>query len=122
MADHQTNGKRARSPRQQKRITYQIRNGKRNVKNQVKNQVSLNSLKLPTYNRFSALATNNDMDTSDQHQQQQQEQAPKKNSISPIVVTDHTSDIQAVFTELELDCNIKLNSVGRKIYVKSAEE
>lgn len=113
MADN-PNKKRQRSPRQRKRIAFL--NGRKTVK-----KVDLNSLKLPTKNRFSALAVSNDaMDTND-HQQQQQA-TPKKVSISPIVVTDHTSNIQAIITELDLNCNIKLNSVGRKIFVNSAEE
>lgn len=45
-----------------------------------------------------------------------------KKSVAPIVVPDHESDIQTILTELKLDCNLKLNSVGRKIYPKTIED
>lgn len=77
----------------------------------------LNSIQLPIKNRFDPLANNDDNDMETEQQQEQ-----KKHSISPIVVPDHVSDIQSIFTALNLKCNLKLNSVGRKILPDSAEE
>lgn len=74
----------------------------------------LNSIQVPTTNRFSAL-DNNGMDI---------EQTPKvkKVNISPIVITDFVTDIQKILTDAKVDCNIKIISVGRKIFPKSTED
>lgn len=77
----------------------------------------LHSIQLPTSNTFAAL--DNEMDTHDQ----QTTTIAKKTSISPIVVTDHTTDVQAMFSELNLEkCNLKIISIGRKIFPSTAEE
>lgn len=116
MADNQAiNNKRGRSPRKVRRKIYLNNQNKRNQRNKTQ---FLNSLPLPTSNKFSALGdSDNAMDTSDQ-----QQHAPKKTIISPIVVTDHKTDIQEVFKDLNLDFNLHLTSVGRKILPKSAED
>lgn len=61
------------------------------------------------------------MDTGEQ-QQQQTTTTTKKPTVSPIVVTDHETDIQAMVKKLNLECNLKINSVGRKIFPNTAEE
>lgn len=71
----------------------------------------LNSLQLPTSNRFSALSDSDNAMQTDEAQQQ-----AKKSSISPIVVTDHQTDIQKILIPLEVNFNLKLNSVGRKFF------
>ena len=110
MADSQATGKRKRvSPRKRKRIIFQTQ----------KKQQFLNSIQLPTSNKFSVLAgDDNAMETGEQ----QQQPARKKISISPIVVTDHTTNIQEILQPLKLDFNLQINSVGRKILTKSSED
>lgn len=86
-------------------------NTPRREKNPYQKKINfLNNIQLPTSNRFSALSSEN-ATQSDKTQQQN-----KKTSVSPIVVTEHESDIQAIIKELGLNCNLKLNSVGRKIF------
>lgn len=78
----------------------------------------IKNIQLPTSNRFAALQHGMEMD-----EQQAASATTKKPTFSPIVVTDHTSDIQAILKELKLEnCNLKINSVGRKIFPNSAEE
>lgn len=42
-------------------------------------------------------------------------------TVSPIVVTDHKTNIQEILDASKLDFNLQLNSIGRKILPKSAE-
>lgn len=96
MADNQINNKKRGRPK----ITVKK---KRNLH-------FLNSIQLPTSNRFSALANGDTAMQTDETQQQ-----TEKNRISPIVVTDHQTDLQAILNPLNVNYNFKLNSVGRKI-------
>lgn len=50
------------------------------------------------------------------------EEKAKKTIIAPIVVTEHESDVYSLLKEKQIECNIKLNSVGRKIFVNSVED
>ena len=77
----------------------------------------LNNLQLPTSNRFSALSNRDEAMITDEPQQQN-----KKSSVSPLVVTEHETDIQAILKELNLNCNLKLNSVGRKIFPETIDD
>lgn len=74
MADNQAiNNKRGRSPRIVRRKIYLNNQNKKNQKNKTQ---FLNSIPLPTSNKFSVLGdSGNAMDTSEQ---QQQQQIPKK--------------------------------------------
>lgn len=108
MADNQFNNKKRGRPK----ITVKR---KRNIH-------FLNKIQLPTSNRFSALAANNGSDNDMLTDEQEQQQATKKTTVSPIVVTDHVTDIQEILTALKVDFNLKLNSVGRKIFLKSIED
>lgn len=49
-------------------------------------------------------------------------QQQQKTIIAPIVITDHVTDVQTIFEALKVKCNIKLNSVGRKIFPNSTED
>lgn len=84
------------------------------VKIKTRDPKFLNSIQVPTSNRFQAL-DNNAMDT-------EQTQKVKKVNISPIVITDFETDIEKIITEAQVDCNIKIISVGRKIFPKSTED
>lgn len=74
----------------------------------------LNSIQVPTSNRFNTL-DNSAMDTD-------QTQKEKKVNISPIVITDFETDLGAFLKDTNVECNIKLISVGRKIFPSSAED
>lgn len=88
-----------------------------NNKKRIGDPKFLNSLPLPTANSFSALA-----DSEKAMETNEQVQTTKKVTVSPIVVTDHTSDIESIFKDLNLEYNLKMNSIGRKILPKSTEE
>lgn len=74
----------------------------------------LNSIQVPTQNRFKTL-DNAEMDTD-------QTEKEKKLIISPIVITDFQTDLSAVFQPTNVTCNIKLTSVGRKIFPATVED
>lgn len=76
----------------------------------------LNSIQLPTSNRFNALADDDDAMQTDQILKE------KKTHIAPIVITDHETNIQPIFDDLKLDCKIKIVSVGRKIFPASIDD
>lgn len=79
----------------------------------------LNSIPLPLTNKFAALEQEkmDDESTSNAH-------TASKSKIAPIVVTNFEIDIQSITAALELSepCDIKLVSVGRKIFAKSMED
>lgn len=79
---------------------------------------------MPTTNRFAALQNDGGGTAMDTGEQQQQTTTNKKKStVSPIIVTDHDTDIQAILKELNLEsCHLKINSVGRKILPNTPEE
>lgn len=83
------------------------------VRVRLKNRTFLNSIQVPTSNRFSVLSSN-DMDT-DQNQKEK-----KQPRITPIVITDHETNIEPIFERVK--CNIKIISVGRKIYPATLED
>lgn len=112
----------ADNPKKRKRKVIYITSNRNQNRNKIKNQL-LNSIQLPTANRFAALQNSSDANAMDTGEQQQQTTTTKKVTIAPIVVTDHTTDIQAILKELKLEnCNLKINSVGRKILPNTAEE
>lgn len=94
-------------------ISQQTRKKKQNA-----NSDFLNSIPLPLTNKFATLADKVDDDSaSNAHN-------ASKTKIAPIVVTNFEKHIQSIVTALELSepCEMKLVSVGRKIYTKSIED
>jgi hypothetical protein len=121
MADNNQNtGKkrgRPKTPRKVKRVMFQ------NRKKTEKTVQLLNSIQLPTTNKFAALQTSDDANAMEHDQLNQTTTNTKKTSIPPIVITDHTTDVQAILKELALEnCNLKINSIGRKILPNTADE
>lgn len=89
------------STRKRRRRIYVSRqySNKTNQNTNRKKVQLLNSIQLPTTNKFALLQTSDDaMDTQDQ--QNQTTTNTRKTSIPPIVVTDHTTDVQAILKEL----------------------
>lgn len=117
MADSQSMKRgRPKTPRRWRRIIVSNNINKTNQKHQ-KQTKFLNSLQLPTSNQFSVLANvDNAMDTSEQTQ------ATKKVYISPVVVTDYKTKIQEMLDASQCGFNLQINSVGRKILPKTAED
>lgn len=75
----------------------------------------LNSIQVPLSNKFNLL-NDKDEDITECTP------APSKSKISPIIVTDHDTDIKKITTDLKIDCEFKIMSIGRKIFVNSLEE
>lgn len=75
----------------------------------------LNSFKVPLANKFSALTTEEE-DITDRPVKE------TKIKISPIVVTDHNTDIKSITSNLKINCEIKIMSIGRKIFVKTVDD
>lgn len=74
----------------------------------------LNSFQVPLSNKFNALSE--DEDITDQVKP-----SPKL-KVSPIVVTDHTFETQNFITHLGIVCDLKIISVGRKIFQSSIDD
>lgn len=81
----------------------------------IRNPKFLNSIQVPTSNRFDALSSN------DTAMQTDQSQPVKKSSISPIVITDHETNLAPILNGIDT-CHIKIISVGRKIFPNSTED
>lgn len=75
----------------------------------------LNSIQVPLTNRFNALNEGDSNIAED-------DSSTKKITVSPIVITDHSTNIDAITKELKIDCQLKLLSIGRKIFCKSIED
>lgn len=86
------------------------------VKIKIRDPKFLSSIQVPTSNRFQTLADNDSAMQTDQAQQ------TKSSFVSPIVITDHDTNLQPILDSLNVDCNIKIISVGRKILPKSSDD
>lgn len=87
-------------------------NKKTNAKSET--QKFLDSIQMPLNNRFNALSENEDITDPEPIQ--------KKVKFAPIVVTDVNKDIHKLITDLNLSCDLKITSVGKKIIPKSADD
>lgn len=77
--------------------------------------LDLNSFQVPLSNKFDALSDNEDITD-------QSAAKPKEIKVSPIVVTDHSIDINKLTKEMNISCEIKILSIGRKIFAKTIED
>lgn len=75
----------------------------------------LNSIQVPLTNRFNALNEGDNNIAED-------DSSPKKITVSPIVITDHSTNIDTITKELKIDCQPKILSIGRKNFCKSIED
>lgn len=87
---------------------------KKKVKNRTNNKqkpIDLNTINVPLSNKFDLLS---DME---------EESAPVYvQKIAPIIITDFNSNIQSIISELQINCDIKIMSIGRKIVLQSASD
>lgn len=74
----------------------------------------IKKIQVPLKNRFDTLGE--DENITDK------ELPPQKQIISPLIVTNHDTDISKITKELEIECQFKILSVGRKITCKSIED
>lgn len=87
---------------------------KTKAKSQKKKQKFLNKIQLPLTNRFESLSDDEDIsDNVDKN---------KPEKIVPVVVTDVNKDIHKLIIDLKVDCDIKISSVGKKLFPKSADD
>lgn len=82
-----------------------------------KNQQFLNSFNVPLTNQFNLL---NEEDANEK--EEDISMSVPKVKVSPIVVTDVSIDTKQTIDELNIVCDIKLMSVGRKIFPKSLDD
>lgn len=75
----------------------------------------LKSIQVPLNNRFQLL--NEDENNITEH-----ESSSQKNTVSPIVVTDHNTDVNKIINDLKIECQLKLLGIGRKIICKSSDD
>lgn len=78
------------------------------------NQKFLNSIQVPLNNRFELLS--DDDDNADKVQNK------KGEKIAPVIVTDVEKDMRKFIVDLNVDCEIKITSVGKKIFPKTSED
>lgn len=83
-------------------------------KSKKNNQLFLNTIQVPLNNRFDTLS--DDEDISDKNE------SKKNEKIAPVVVTDINKDIHKLITDLKVNCEIKITSVGKKLFVKSPDD
>lgn len=92
------------------------KSGKKKVrlkKNKTKSkELNLDSIQVPLSNKFDSLS--DDEDISDKTQ--------KPVKIAPIVMTNVNIDINKILSELKLHCEVKITSIGRKIFPATAED
>lgn len=77
--------------------------------------INLDEIQLPLENRFNILDT---AETNDN----ENNSTPNKLKIAPIVVTDANKNIQNIIADLNIKCDIKIVSVGEKIFAHSTED
>lgn len=75
----------------------------------------LKSIQVPLNNRFQPL-------DEDENNIAEGDSSPLKHTISPLVITDHNSDVSKITKELKINCQLKLLSVGRKIICESIDD
>lgn len=76
----------------------------------------LNKCQVPLSNRFEPL------DDDDNEIDMEAKEKEKKEKISPIVVTTQNVDIQTIASKIEVECNIKIMSIGRKVFTNSIKD
>lgn len=74
----------------------------------------LKSIQVPLDNKFDALNEEEDITDDDSSHQ--------KHLVSPLVITDHKSDINKIISDLNMECQFKLLSIGRKVFCKTIED
>lgn len=90
---------------------------KKKTRSKYKKQIDLDNLQVPLKNRFAALSEDEDEMSVDA-----QTKPKKKEKVSPIIVTDVNKDVQKILADLKIKCDIKIVSIGKKIFVQSIDD
>lgn len=90
---------------------------KRKRKDTFHNADFLNKCQIPLSNKFEALSEDDNDDMEGMNKDKN-----NKGKISPIVVTTPNIDIQNIANTLKVKCDIKIMSIGRKVFVESLED
>lgn len=80
-------------------------------------KLDLNSISVPLSNQFNSLDDAEDMEADKNDQIN-----VKTESVSPVVITNHTIDINPVLTAIGIGYKLKIVSVGRKIFANSLDD
>lgn len=73
----------------------------------------LSSVNVPLENKFALL---------DENEADMKEETPKKLKLAPVIVTNHSTNIQAIATTLQIKCNIKIIGIGQKVFFEKSED
>lgn len=91
---------------------YRDISSKKKVKNKtMKKQIDLNAIQVPLANKFDILSDMEDENMTTNVQK-----------ISPIIVTDLNVNIQSLLINCQINCDIKLMSIGRKIFPQTSND
>lgn len=104
-----------RSPKRNKVKSPNNSNKKSNKKQK---PIDFSLIQVPLSNRFNPLAS----DATTTSANTQTTQKTPKQRIGAIVVTDVNKNFQKIIDDLQIDCDIKLVSVGEKIFPRTAED
>lgn len=84
---------------------------KRSRKKAFHNADFLNKCSVPLSNKFDALSEDKD-----------EMEVEKKPKVTPIVVTTQPINIQAIAESVKVQCNIKIMSIGRKVFTETTDD
>lgn len=88
---------------------------KKAKKKKTKKKLNLNEISVPIHNPYEPLSE----DVEDSSIKTQTE---KKIKVTPVVVTDVKKDIHKLIVDLGISCDLKITSVGKKLFPKSSDD
>lgn len=95
-----------------KRTHSDMKRQKVKFKTKTKEKIDLNAIQVPLSNKFNLLSEEGGEMVVDQ----------KPPRVAPIIVTDFNANIQLITSELNLNYDLKIMSIGRKILPQSADD
>lgn len=90
-----------------------VRKKKKNKIAKQNKKIDLNEINVPVNNPFDPLSEDDDSVKTQTH---------KVIKVTPVVVTDVKKDIHKLIGDLGISCDLKITSVGKKLFPKSAED
>lgn len=100
--------------------------GKKEVKNGNEPRKKLNPLKRKRFSKFDLSSINVPLENKfallDENEAEMKIDAPKKVKYAPVVVTDHNTNIQSIASTLGIKCDVKIVSIGRKVFFDKPED
>lgn len=82
-----------------------------------KKKLNLNEITVPIHNPYEPLS-----DVDEDNSNVEKTQPQKRFKVTPVVVTDVKKDIHKLIVDLGISCDLKITSVGKKIFPKSDDD